>query len=327
MAARILGKAQVEQLLPMDQCIRCVRAGLMALSQGDALSPLRQIMDLPEQGAVLGLMPGWLGHPSCFGVKVTSVYPENHRRGLPSHQGLIVVFDAQDGRVLGAVDGGAVTAIRTAAASAVATEALARADAHRLAILGYGAQATTHLEAMRLVRNIDWVRVWGRDPGKAQAFAHAASMRFEVPVQAASDPASCVANADIICTVTAATDPILLGCDVPAGAHLNVVGSSRAREAEIDAALVRRARLFADYRPGLLAQGGEFLRAKAAGIVDDGHVLGELGEVLLGRILGRETHSDVTIYKSLGHIVEDLVSAAHVLEAAARCGIGAEVSL
>jgi ornithine cyclodeaminase len=324
--AIFVGRAEVERLLPMDACIAAVRDGLRTLSDGRALTPLRQIMELPERGAMLGLMPGWLDDPRCFGVKVTSVYPDNHRAGLPSHQGMILVFEAEGGALVGGVDGGTVTAIRTAAASAVATDALARADAGTLAILGLGTQAQTHLAAMRLVRPVERVRLWARDPAKAERFAeaHAApGLRFEV----AASPAECVAGADIVCTVSAAAEPILFADDVGPGMHLNVVGSSRAAEVEIDPALLLRARVYADFRPGMIAQGGEFLRARAAGLIDDDHILGEIGELLLGRIEGRRDAAEITLFKSLGHVVEDLVSARHVLDAAASAGLGARVAL
>ena len=204
---------------------------------------------------------------------------------------------------------GEVTAIRTAAASAVATDALARPDTRRLAILGYGEQAETHARAMMRVRPIETIRVWGRSPERAQAFAARMGAELGLPVTAAPDVATAVANADIICAVTAAREPILTSAMVADGTHINLVGSSVPGPVEVDDDLVVRARFIADSREGVLKQGAEFLHAKAAGRIGDDHIVAEIGQVLAGDIPGRRAPGEVTIYKSLGHVVQDLASA------------------
>jgi len=187
------------------------------------------------------------------------------------------------------------------------TDALARPDASRLAILGYGEQALRHVAAIREVRAIERISIWGRSPDRARAFAE------KVGGEAMASVAEAVAEADIICTVTAAPEPILFADQVAPGAHVNAVGSSRAGPVEIDPHLVARARFFADHRDGVLAQGAEFLLAKALDLVDDSHVLGEIGEVMAGTLPGRTSGADVTLYKSLGSIVQDLAAARHIL--------------
>jgi ornithine cyclodeaminase/alanine dehydrogenase-like protein (mu-crystallin family) len=204
---------------------------------------------------------------------------------------------------------GEITAIRTAAASAVATETLARRDARTLAILGYGEQAETHARALRLVRDIETVGVWGRSPERARAFCERMSAELGLPFAPAANVREVVADADIVCTVTGASEPILNGAWVRPGTHVNVVGSSFDGPAEIDNDLVARSRLFVDSREGVLRQGAEFLRARAAGLVDDDHIVAEIGEVLSGARAGRQSDSDITLYKSLGHVVQDLASA------------------
>lgn len=215
------------------------------------------------------------------------------------------------------VDAGEVTAIRTACASAAATDALARADASRLAILGTGEQAWQHALAIRHVRPLARIAIWGRDREAAAGLAGRIADALALPVEVAPTPAEAVRDADIICTTTAAAEPILRDDDIAPGTHLNVVGSSRAGPAEIDNALVRRARFFPDHREGVLAQGAEFLRAKAAGLVDDDHVLAEIGAVYAGIAPGRRDAREVTIYKSLGSIVQDLACAAWLYRTAA----------
>jgi len=293
---------EVERLLPYAECIPLMRAAMIALSQGRTRQLLRQILDLPE-GRAFGAMLGAMLEDGVFGAKLVSVYPDNFAHGGPSHQGVVALFDAATGAPSAMLDAGAITAIRTAAASAAATDALARPDARRLAILGYGEQARRHLAAIREVRDIERVTVWGRDPAKARAFGGIACGSVE----------EAVAGADIICTVTAAAEPILRAEWVADGAHINAVGSSRAGPRELDDALVARARLFADHAEGVRAQGAEYLHALAAGAIRPDHLLGEIGEVFAGTLPGRTGPGDVTIYKSLGSIVQDLAAARHIL--------------
>jgi ornithine cyclodeaminase len=327
---------EVTRCLPYEECIPLMREAMIALSQGRTRQLLRHILDLPQGrafGSMLGAMldfpprNGEGDHPtggggagpdsgtgdlSTFGAKLVSVYPDNFEKGEHSHQGIVLLFDPATGAPAAALEAGEITAIRTAAASAAATDVLARPDARRLAILGYGEQGWRHVQAIRVVRAISEVRVWGRSPDRAEAFA-ARVRDTGLDARAAASAQETVAEADIICTVSAAPEPILLSDWVEDGTHINAVGSSRAGPAEIDNALVRRARFFADHREGVLVQGAEFLRAKAAGLVGDEHVLGEIGEVMAGTLAGRRSASDVTIYKSLGSIVQDLAAARHIV--------------
>jgi ornithine cyclodeaminase len=254
-------------------------------------------------------MPGALGPTAPFGAKLISVYPENFAKGVQSHQGLVLLFDPESGAPCCVVHAGEVTAIRTAAASAVATDALARPEARRMAILGYGEQARTHARAIAKVRPLEQIRVWGRSADRAEAFARDMAAELSIPVLAAADVPAAVADADIICTVSAAREPILLNAWVRPGTHINLVGSSFAGPVEVDDDLAVRARFIADSREGVLAQGAEFLKAKAAGLVGDDHVVGEIGQVLAGDLPGRQSAEQITVYKSLGHIVQDLASA------------------
>lgn len=302
MTPLFVAAGEVARLLPYDECIPLMRDAMIALSQGRTRQMLRSILDLPE-GRAFGVMPGAMLEDGVFGAKLVSVYPDNFLAGGPSHQGVVALFDAETGAPSAILDAGEITAIRTAAASAAATDALARRDASHLAILGYGEQARRHVEAISRVRSIERVTVWGRDFAKAQAFGGIACESAE----------EAVADADIICTVTAAAEPILLSEWVCDGAHINAVGSSRAGPAEIASDLVVRARFFADHREGVLAQGAEFIRAREAGLIGDDHLLGEIGEVMAGTLPGRTGDADVTLYKSLGSIVQDLAAARHIV--------------
>jgi ornithine cyclodeaminase/alanine dehydrogenase-like protein (mu-crystallin family) len=305
---RFIDREEVARRLTYEVCIPIVRHAMIAFSRGETKQLLRSIIPLSE-GRFFGIMPGAMGPHATFGAKLISVFRQNFARGIPSHQGLVILFDPETGAPVCAVHAGEITAIRTAAASAVATEALARKDARRLALLGYGEQAGTHARAIRKVRDLESLVVWGRSPERARAFAERMQAELAVPVATAGTVREAVAEADIICTVTAAAEPILKGAWVRPGTHLNLVGSSYAGPVEVDNDLVLRSRFIADSREGVLHQGAEFLRAKEAGLVGDEHIVGEIGQVLAGEIEGRRSAKEITAYKSLGHVVQDLASA------------------
>jgi ornithine cyclodeaminase len=305
---RIIGREEVARRLTYEVCIPVVREAMIAFSRGETRQLLRSIIPLAK-GRALGIMPGALGEEAPFGAKIISVYPENFAKGRQSHQGVVILFDPAEGAPVAVVHAGEITAIRTAAASAVATDVLARADASRLAILGYGEQAVTHARAIAKVRPVRSITVWGRSPDRAADFAERMGAELTFPAHAVDTVEAAVAEADIVCTVTAALEPILKGAWVRPGAHLNLVGSSHAVPVEVDSDLVVRSRFVADSREGVLAQGAEFLRAKEAGLIGDDHIVAEIGQVLAGDVVGRQSDEEITVYKSLGHVVQDLASA------------------
>jgi ornithine cyclodeaminase/alanine dehydrogenase-like protein (mu-crystallin family) len=305
---RFIDREEVAQRLTYEKCIPIVREAMIAFSRGETKQVLRTIIPL-SNGRLFGAMPGAMDAHGAFGAKLISVFHDNFARGIQSHQGLVILFDPESGAPVCVVHAGELTAIRTAAASAVATDALARKDARRLALLGYGEQAATHARAIGKVRALEAITVWGRSFDRAGAFAERTQEELGVPFSMAKSVSDAVADADIVCTVTSASEPILKGEWVRPGTHLNLVGSSYAVPVEVDSDLVARSRFIADSREGVLHQGAEFLRAKAEGLVGDDHIVAEIGEVLAGKIEGRRSEDEITVYKSLGHIVQDLASA------------------
>ncbi len=304
---RFIDAAEVRTRLDHRTCIDLMRRAMIALAEGRSRQLLRGIIDL-DGGDMFGVMPGALDGAG-FGAKIISIFPAAAAHGS-SHQGVIILFDRASGAPVCVIDASEVTAIRTAAASAAATDALARPEARRLAIMGTGEQAWHHVAAIRHVRPLDDVRIWGRSPEKARALADRIADDFGLAAQTAASVAEAAEGADVICTLTGAAEPFLLDAHVADGTHINAVGSSRAGPSEINEALVARARFVPDHREGVLAQGAEYLRAREAGLVTDAHVLPEIGHVFSGSAPGRLTASDVTIYKSLGSIVQDLACAA-----------------
>jgi|KBSSwiStaDraftv2_1062776.scaffolds.fasta_scaffold00104_41 ornithine cyclodeaminase len=319
MTINFFDAAQVEALLDYPGCIAAMRQAMIALSTGEREQPLRTIWPLGD-GDMWGIMPGDLAALSTFGAKLVSVFGDPGRPGRTRHQGVVVAFDGVTGAVSCIADAEPITMIRTACATAVATDALARKDAEVLAIFGCGVQAEAHLRAVPLVRKFREILAWGRSPEKAQGLAEAMSGQIGQTITAVADGADAAARADVICTVSSSREPILLNDWVRPGTHINLVGSSMLGPAEVDAALVARARYVADYRPGALAQGAELAAARDAGLVDDAHVIGEIGEVLAGRLRARENDEQITIYKSLGHVAQDLAAADYLQRRAAGRG-------
>ena len=322
MEIRVLRGAEVRELLPMAACIDLMHRTMIAVSERRVVLPLRSVMVMPGDRGMLGNMPGYLAEPECFGVKLVSLMPRNQPPLYSSHLGLVLLFEAQHGCPVALLDAAEITAIRTAAASGLATRLLAQPQAGDLALLGAGEQARSHLEAMHAVRTLRRIRVWARDRAKAAAFAAAEGARHRLNIETAATVREAVDGADIVCTLTKAREPILLGEWLAAGAHLNVVGSSIAAAAEIDTPAVAKSRFFVDCRDSTVNEGGEYLRALKSGAISAEHIVGEIGEVANGSTIGRRSPSDLTLYKSLGIAPQDLAAAHYVLERARATGVG-----
>jgi ornithine cyclodeaminase/alanine dehydrogenase-like protein (mu-crystallin family) len=315
----VYGPEEVRDFLDYDGCIAAVRAAMSEFSAHGRPQPLRNIVEIAPS-KFFALMPGSLGEPDGFGAKMFSVFPDPQQPGRSFHRGIVVLFDRDSGTVECIADAGEVTEIRTAAASAVATDALARPDARRLAVFGCGVQAASHVRALVRVRPLEEILIWGRSVERARSFADRMGREVAVPVRAIADASDAAASADIICTATGSPAPVLLGAWVRPGTHVNAVGSSHAGPVEIDHALVVSSRYIVDSRRSALAAAAEFLLAKEAGLVGDDHIVAEIGEVLLGRVPGRTSPDDITVYKSLGHVVQDLAAVKYLHSRAMREG-------
>jgi ornithine cyclodeaminase/alanine dehydrogenase-like protein (mu-crystallin family) len=302
----IINANALQDIVTLAETVEIVDQAMRELSAGLVIAPERTVMSV-NSATRLGLMPSAMPSLSRFGVKVVSLSADAASFGLPSHQGLMLLFDSTTGQPLAALDCHALTRMRTAAASAVATRALARRDAKVLAIIGPGDLAGPHLDAISAIRPIEQVRVWGRSEAKAQAFAAGRSH-----VRVADSVEQAVKGADIICTLTSSREPLLEGAWLEPGQHLNLVGASLRSSREVDDETVRRGIFIADSREHALSQAGELLHAIEHHVVDQGHVKGEIGEVLAGKLPGRTRNDQITIYKSLGHAAQD-IALAHAL--------------
>lgn len=323
----ILGQRDVRALLTMRECMEAMADALRSLARGQVILPLRPVMWLPDKFGALGMMPAHSAALDRFGVKVVSVFPSNHGTPYDSHQGTVMLFEAKHGRLLALMDATAITAIRTAAVSGVATEALANPEAGDLAILGSGTQAHTHLQAMAQARTLRRVRVWSRSAANARAFAERGAGTVSIHIEVCDTARAAVTGADLICTTTSSSAPVLLGDWLAPGAHINAVGSSVAHARELDAAAMARGRLYVDRRESTLNESGDFLMARREGALTDASILGELGEVLIGSRPGRASAADITVFKSLGIAVEDLASAEFLYRRALETGAGQRVEM
>lgn len=328
MKTLILGHSEVARLMTMRECIGLMEETFKILASGDRVIPLRSIMAVPKVKGFLGVMPGYVGGKDpIMGLKITGVYPENFKTPYDSHQGAVVLFDVRYGFPLAIVDATSITAVRTAAVSAVATKFLARPDASNLALLGSGVQAEKHLEALSLVRPVRKVRVWSVPHDHALKFADKTSKLYSFDIEAAETADEAVRDADIICTVTPSPTPILHGAAVRPGTHINAVGACTASARELDSEAVRRSRLFSDYRESLFNESGDFLIPLKEGVIREDHLIGEIGDVITGKMNGRTSDRDITLFKSLGISLEDLTSARYIYQKALDLKIGTYVEI
>lgn len=325
----VLDRHDVARLLPMGECVEVMADVLATVAKGDAILPLRPMIRLPDSPNIFALMPAYLGQPKSVGVKVLTVFPVNHGTAIDAHQGAVLLFEADHGRLLAILDATTVTAIRTAAVSAVATRLLARENADDLAILGAGTQGHMHLEAMTVVRPIRRVRVWSRTTAHARALVQVARERFGLRAEVCAISRDAVEGASIICTTTASAMPVVEGAWLARGAHVNAVGACIPNARELTTDAVQRSRLYVDRRESALAEPGDILIPLGEGAIQQEHIVAEVGELLLpaGERLRRRSDDEITLFKSLGLAVEDLGAAHHVYRKARESGVGTWLAL
>jgi alanine dehydrogenase len=299
-----LDKVSVARLLTFPE-LRCALAEAVLR---DGIVPQRTIHDIPPD-RLFALMPAWHAD-DAISVKVAVVVPGNAERGLPTIQASVMLFDYQTGQPLAVLDGVEITVRRTAAVSSLAAGLLAREDASRYALLGCGALALCMIEAMASVRRIREVRIWGRSFEKAKSMAALARTRFPHlsihPVASAREAASA---ADIVSTITSSPEPILQGTWIKAGTHVDLVGSHSPDTREIDDDGVRRSRVFIDFSSSAMAEAGDVLIPLRSGAISREHILGDLADLLKGAARGRAADDEITLFKSVGNGLEDLVAA------------------
>lgn len=303
---------QLKELLPMNECIPVMEEMFISLANNRTGQPLRSIMWLPAKKGLLGMMPGYAVDKGVMGIKVISVFHGNRQLGLPSHQGIVMLMDANNGTPLMTFDAKEITAIRTAAASAVATKLLAREEAAILTIIGSGEQAERHIESVCLVRNIKQINIFSRNTGNANSLADKLKHQYPIDFAVYTDAAAAVKEADIICTVTSSSNPVIKADWIKPGTHINAVGACTPNAQEIDSSLMVNSKLYTDCYESIYTEPGDFLIPFKEGLIGKEQVVGEIGEVLVGDKPGRMNKEEITLFKSLGIAAEDIFSAFHV---------------
>jgi ornithine cyclodeaminase len=319
----ILNHDEVVKLLPMKDCIAVMREALIALAAGQVHQPLRTIIRPPDAAGLMGLMPSYIsGDRAAFGLKAICVFPGNPARGKDAHQGAVLLFSADTGELQAMMNASAITAIRTAAVSAVATDLLARKDASKLAIIGTGVQARSHLAAMAQVRPVERCRIVSRQLENARAFAEEMKRNFSFPLEAVATAAEALEGADLIVTATTAAEPIVKREWIAPGAHLNLVGASTSNAREVDSATMAAASVYVDRRESAMNEAGDYLFALREGAISADHIRGEIGELLHEDKPGRTSTEEITLFKSLGLAVEDLAAAEYLYRKAKEGNLG-----
>jgi ornithine cyclodeaminase len=326
----ILTREDVRRAATMPEIMQAVAAAFAQLSSGQADVPLRPHIAIPEQEATALVMPAYLRGDGSLGVKLLTLFPHNPAQGLPAIAALAALFDSANGQPLALMDGGLLTALRTGAASGVATQLMARRDARTLALFGAGGQAFSQVWAVCVAREIERVWLVNRTPERAERLA--AELRaFGTPIPAdiriARSAHEALAKADVVCCATASEKPLFDDADLQPGTHLNGIGSYRASMREIPGATVARARVIVDQRAAAWAEAGDLVLARTEGLIGEEHIAGELGEVVAGRIAGREDDEQITCFKSVGNAAQDVAAAQVILARARELGLGTVVDL
>lgn len=302
---------EVREKLKMEICIDLMRDALKDFAKGDSIQPLRSI-HLFKEIHKFGFMPAYLGNGKYFGAKIINACHKNAGTEYPSHAGYVMIFETEHGMPIGLVEAGTITEIRTGAVSGVATDLLAKSDSKILALIGAGAQAYSHLEAMMLVRNtIEEIRIFDISIERLEKFKSFAESNYNVKVFISSSVDNAVLNADIICTLTPSKEPILKSEWVKEGAHINAVGAFTPSTREVSSNLIAKSKLYADSKESMVKECGEFIIPKNEGLIGDDHIVGTIGDVLNGTVKGRENDNEITLFDALGLAIEDVTCGAY----------------
>jgi len=324
----ILSADDVRRALPMHEAIAAMKRAYAALSGGTAVVPLRTRLSIPNSEALSLFMPAFVSsqEENALAIKVVSLFPGNPPRGLAYIQAAVLVFDPDTGRAIALLEGSSLTAIRTGAAGGAAIDLLARKDSKTVAVFGAGAQGRTQLEAACTARKIETVYIFDRNVDKAQSFADEMKNKAIENIRVAQNSKEAIENADIICTATTSAKPVFNDADLKAGTHISAVGAYTPEMQEVPAETLTRAKIFVDSRSAALEEAGDLIQPIRAGLFDGSHISGELGEVILGRLDGRQSQEEITYFKSVGIAAQDAMAAQVALNNARNMNIGTEVN-
>ena len=325
----LLNATDIRKALPMNEAIEAMKNAYASLSNGKAVVPLRTRLSIPNSEALSLFMPAFASSQEgdALAIKVVSLFPTNPPRGLAYIQAAVLVLDPETGRAIAMLEGSSLTAIRTGAAGGAAIDLLARKESKTVAIFGAGVQARTQLEAACTARQIKTVFLFAKNTENAQAFADEMKGKGSITqdIRVAQSPREAIEHADIICTATTSSTPVFQDVDLKPGTHISAVGSYTPDMQEVPAETLRRAKIFVDSRSASLEEAGDIIQPIHAGLFNETHICGELGEAVLGKIPGRQSEDEITYFKSVGIAVQDAVAAQVALNNARNMNLGIEV--
>ena len=305
-----LNRDQINDLISMEEAIRAMGTAFAQLSNGEAVVPPRLSLDIPDKNATSVVMPAYATGSPYYTVKIVSVNYSNPDKGLPLIHGVVQVFDAENGKHIANLDGASITAIRTGAASGLATDLLAKENANVCAVFGTGVQAASHIEAVLAVRPIEKIIVFSRSKPSAEKFCSTLANQ----VQCEIGEKESLLEADIVCTTTPASSPLFETDKIKPGCHLNVVGSAQPSFREVPTGLVARSKIIVDKREACEQEAGDLIIPVQEGSWSFEHLHGELGQVVSGDIIARESENEITLFKSVGNAIQDHAMAHLIME-------------
>ena len=305
-----LNRDQINDLISMKEAIRAMKTAFAQLSNGEAVVPPRLSLDIPDKNATSLVMPAYATGSPYYTVKIVSVNYSNPEKGLPLIHGVVQVFDAENGKHIANLDGASITAIRTGAASGLATDLLAKENANVCAVFGTGVQAASHIEAVLEVRPIEKIMVFSRSKPSAEKFCSTLTNKVQCEIGEKEH----LLEADIVCTTTPASSPLFETDEIKLGCHLNVVGSHQPSFREVPTGLVARSKIIVDKREACEQEAGDLIIPVQEGSWSFEHLHGELGQVVSGDIIARESENEITLFKSVGNAIQDHAMAHLVME-------------
>ncbi len=323
---RFLSAGEVRKALPMKDTIKAVKNAFLQLSLGKAQVPMRTVMNISEREAVTLIMPAYLPLEDRISLKLISLFNKNPDIGLPLAFSLVILADGKTGMPLAVMEGGVLTALRTGAASGVATSYLARENSRTAAIFGAGVQGRTQLEAICAVRQIQKAYIFDPDRNKTEKFIREMEEKLEIEVTVL-DSRKVLREADIICTATTSRNPVFSHEEIKEGVHINAIGAYKPDGREIPGETVAAAKIVVDHLESCLAEAGDLIIPLKEGLIKSEDIYGEIGEIIAGKKPGRISSEEITLFKSVGNAVQDLVAAKIALKNAERMDIGREISL
>ncbi|MFQ6126083.1 MAG: ornithine cyclodeaminase family protein [Candidatus Heimdallarchaeota archaeon] len=325
---RILSRTDVEHILTMKECIEVVRNAFIEFSEGNAITPIRNTIEVREHNGIALYMPAFLPNEESLECKIVTVYSDNPTtHNLPTILSTILLQNPETGEVLAIMDGTYLTAVRTGAVSGVAITHLARKDSKTVGLFGAGVQARTQLWAATNTSKVEQCKIFDINKAAVNSFVKEMSEKLDIQINPVSSNKEAVEGADIILTATTSQTPVFKGEWVAPGTHICGIGSFKPTTRELDTYIVKKAKIVVDSKEACLEEAGDLIIPLQEGAITKDHIYAELGEIASGKKIARETDDEITLFKSVGLAIQDAAAAKLVYEKACERQIGTEIAL